>query len=202
MPGNSPRMTYPLLWARGRQRAEQREPARSKVSLARATDDLLYELHLLAATEIVISCNVAPLPQFPGYPESYEAPADPGVAVYFTLNRVPYIFACDAFAVVQGNMRAIAQLLREKRLLSQRYDEATIERELAGYKAAVVPVEASPRRKPWWQVLYVSPDAPLEVIEAAYKSLAKLVHSDLTQGNDAAMTALNRAVEEARLMKR
>ena len=202
MQQTTPKMVYPLLWAMGRQRAEQRELVRSKVSLARATDDLLYELQLLDATEIAISCNVEPLP-FPGYPEAYEAPTEPGVAVYFTLSNIPYSFACDRFTAVQGNMRAIGQLLREKRLLSQSHPEATIEREFAGYKAAVSLVEASPRRKPWWKVLYVSPDAPLEVIEAAYKSLARRVHSDLTQNsNDAAMMALNRAVEEARLMKR
>jgi len=203
MPGNTPKMVYPLLWAMGRQRAEHREPVRSRIPLARTTDDLLYELQLLEATEMVISCNVEPLPQFPNYPEQYEAPTDPGVAVYFNLDGIPYSFACDAFAAVQGNMRAIGQLLREKRILSQLHHEATIEREFAGYKAAVSPVEASPRRKPWWKVLYVSPDAPLVVVEAAYKSLARMVHSDLTQtGNDAAMTELNRAVEEARLMRR
>ncbi|HEY9655820.1 MAG TPA: J domain-containing protein [Crinalium sp.] len=198
-----PRLEYPLLWAMGRPRAEQRQPLRSKVPLARATDDLLYELQLLGATAIIISCNVEPLKQFLGYPEPYALPQDPGVAVYFTLNGVSYIFACDAIDAVQGNMRAIGQLLREKRLLSEQYPCASIEREFAGYKTAMVPVEASPRRKPWWKVLYVSPDAPLAVIEAAYKGLAKIVHSDLVQdGSDAAMTELNRAVEEARLTKR
>ncbi|PSB33576.1 hypothetical protein [Stenomitos frigidus] len=175
---------------------------RSKISLARATDDLLYELQSLEATDIVISCNVEPLPAFPGYPEHYETPADPGVAVSFTLNGVPYLFACDDFEAVQGNMRDIGQLLREKRMLSQLHRCATFDREFAGYKAVSIPVEASPRRKPWWKVLYVSPDAPLTVVEAAYKGLAKTVHSDLTpQGGDAAMIELNRAVEEARLMR-
>jgi hypothetical protein len=198
----TPKMTYPLLWAMGRQRAKQREPVVTKVSLARATDDVLYELQLLNAVEIVISCNVAPLPQFPGYPERYEAPIDPGVAVYFMLDSIPYSFTCDDFEAVQGNMRDIGQLLREKRMLSQLHRCAMIDREFAGYKAASIPVEASPRRRPWWKVLYVSPDAPLEVVEAAYKGLAKAVHSDVTPyGNDAAMTELNRAVEEARLMR-
>ncbi len=200
---SDPRLEYPLLWAMGRPRAEQRQPLRSKVPLARATDDLLYELQLLGAIAIIISCNVKPLKQFLGYPEPYENPIDPGVAVYFTLNGVSYLFACDAIDAVQGNMRAIGQLLREKRLLSEQYPCASIDREFAGYKTAMVTVEASPRRKPWWKVLYVSPDAPLAVIEAAYKGLAKVVHSDLVQdGSDAAMAELNRAVEEARLTKR
>ena len=198
----TPRLEYPLMWAMGRQRTQQREAVRSKVSLARATDDLLYELQSLEATDIIIRCNVEPLPAFPGYPEHYEAPLDPGVAVSFALQGVPYLFTCDDFEVVQGNMRALGQLLREKRMLSQLHRCATIEREFAGYKAASIPVEASPRRKPWWKVLYVSPDAPLEVIEAAYKGLARAVHSDVVpQGNDAAMAELNRAVEEARLMR-
>lgn len=199
---DTPRLEYPLLWAIGRPRAEQREPVRSKVPLARATDDLLYELQLLNATAMIISCNVEPLKQFPGYAEHYETPIDPGVAVYFTLDGVSYLFACDDFDAVQGNMRAIGQLLREKRMLSQLHPCASIEREFAGYKTATVPMEASPRRKPWWKVLYVAPDAPLIVVEAAYKSLARTVHSDVTpKGNDAAMAELNRAIEEARLMR-
>ncbi|MBW4581841.1 MAG: hypothetical protein KME42_19925 [Tildeniella nuda ZEHNDER 1965/U140] len=203
MLSDTPKMAYPLLWAMGRQRTDQRQAVRSHVSLARATDDLLYELQLLDAVEIVISCNVEPLKQFPGYPERFELPDDPGVAVYFTVDGIPYIFACDDFEAVQGNMRDIGQLLREKRMLSQLHQCASIEREFAGYKAAVMPVEASPRRKPWWKVLYVSPDAPLAVIEAAYKGLARIVHSDLAQNSDdAAMAALNRAIEEARLMRR
>ncbi|MBC7969426.1 MAG: hypothetical protein H7Z11_04700 [Verrucomicrobia bacterium] len=202
MSNDAPRLEYPLLWAMGRPRAEQREPARSKVSLARATDDLLYELQLLGATAVIISCNVEPLKQFPGYPDQYEAPIDPGVAVYLTLNGVSYLFACDDFDAVQGNMRDLGQLLREKRMLSQLHASATIEREFAGYKTATIPMEGPPRRKPWWKVLYVSPDAPLVVIEAAYKGLAKTVHSDVAQaGSDVAMAELNRAVEEARLTR-
>lgn len=201
MTSTTPRMAYPLLWAMGRQRVEQREPVLTKVSLARATDDVLYELQLFNAVDIVISCNVEPLQQFPGYPERYAAPIDPGVAVSFTLNGTPYIFTCDEFEAVQGNMRDIGQLLREKRMLSQLHPCASLDREFAGYKAATIPIEVSTRRKPWWKVLYVSPDAPLEVVEAAYKSLARIVHSDVTHnGSDAAMAELNRAVEEARLM--
>ena len=139
---------------------------------------------------------------FPGYPEHYKAPIDPGVAVSFVLQSVPYLVTCDDFEAVQGNMRDIGQLLREKRMLSQLHRCATIEREFAGYKAVSIPVEASSRRKPWWKVLYVSPDAPLVVIEAAYKGLARTVHSDLSpQGNDSIMAELNRAIAEARLMR-
>ena len=198
----APKIAYPLRWAMGRHRAQQRGAIATKVSLARATDDVLYELQLLDAAEIVISCNVEPLQQFPGYHERYKAPIDPGVAVQFTLNGTPYSVTCDEFEAVQGNMRDIGQLLREKRILCQLHGSATIDREFAGYKVASIPIEVSPRRKPWWKVLYVSPDAPLEVVEAAYKGLAKVVHSDLTQyDNDAAMAELNRAIEEARLMR-
>jgi|GEM_PF-1237946 len=202
MIGTTPKLAYPLLWAMGRPRSQHKEPVRSQVSLARATDDLLYELQLLDATDIVISCNVEPLKQFPGYPERYETPLDPGVAVSFNLNAVPYTITCDAFESVQGNMRDIGQLLREKRMLSQLHRCTSPDREFAGYRMATVPVAASPRRKPWWKVLYVAPDAPLAVVEAAYKSLARLVHSDLTHNlTDDAMAELNRAIAEARLMK-
>jgi len=49
----------------------------------------------------------------------------------------------------------------------------------------------------WARVLHVQPDAPLEVVEAAYRALSKIYHPDL--GGDAEkMRELNEAVKEAR----
>jgi hypothetical protein len=191
-----PKLQYPYSWFPGRPRTLVKQPTTTRISLARAADDLLYELEQLAATEVVISCDVQPLPDFAGYPETYKSPIDPGVAVSFHLGETTYGFTCDAWDTVAGNMRDIGLAIAHKRLCQYRC--TPIDREFFGYKAKVIlPTRDSTRRKPWWQVLYVAPDAPAVVIEAAYKSLCKHYHPD-RGGTHEAMTELNRAFEEAR----
>jgi preprotein translocase subunit Sec63 len=47
------------------------------------------------------------------------------------------------------------------------------------------------------KVLYVQPDAPREVVEAAYRALSKKYHPD-RGGNEALMKQLNDAIVQAR----
>lgn len=73
---------FPLSWPAGR--ARTRSPARSKFkvqSFARVRDELLNELKLLGAKQIVLSSNLK-LRRQDGLPLANQAnPADPGVAV-------------------------------------------------------------------------------------------------------------------------
>jgi len=61
--------------------------------------------------------------------------------------------------------------------------------------ASPVAVERAP--EPWFTVLGVLPEAPIEVAEAAYRALAKKAHPD-AGGSSEAMGRLSRAIEEAR----
>ncbi|CAN5626549.1 hypothetical protein BH23CHL8_BH23CHL8_31480 [soil metagenome] len=49
-----------------------------------------------------------------------------------------------------------------------------------------------------YRILFVQPDAPAGVIEAAYRALARLYHPDTGQGDTARMAAINVAVERLR----
>jgi len=53
------------------------------------------------------------------------------------------------------------------------------------------------QRSPY-EVLNLTPHAPLEVAEASYKALAKLKHPDTPGGSEAAMKELNEAIEQLR----
>lgn len=44
-----------------------------------------------------------------------------------------------------------------------------------------------------WKVLYLRPDAPREVAEAAYKALVRIAHPDRPTGSTEAMAAINSA---------
>jgi len=50
-----------------------------------------------------------------------------------------------------------------------------------------------------YEVLGVRPDAPLDVIDAAYKAASKRVHPDVNGGSDARMAELNAARDAVRL---
>jgi hypothetical protein len=87
---------YPLTWAAMYPRTPraQRESARFEVSFSTARDELLNELRLLGATNVIISSNV-PLRR-DGLPyANFREPEDPGVAVYFKWRQKPYVMRCD-----------------------------------------------------------------------------------------------------------
>jgi len=52
---------------------------------------------------------------------------------------------------------------------------------------------------PWWQVLQVNRDAPVSLVNAAYRALAKELHE--SGGGDDQLRALNEAVSAARIEK-
>lgn len=58
-------------------------------------------------------------------------------------------------------------------------------------------VVRTPEPPQWAKVLYVQPDAPREVVEAAYRALSKKYHPD-RGGNEALMKQLNDAIVQAR----
>ena len=99
--------------------------------------------------------------------------------------------ACDRFPSAEQNARALYGLVDALRLADQR----GMLREMAEQAAALL--SAPVRARPAHEVLRVFPDAPLAVIEAAYRALAKTAHPD-AGGTDEAMKELNEAYETMR----
>lgn len=186
---------YPLSWPTGWPRTKplNREKAKFEVSFAKARDELLDELMRLGAGGIVISSNI-PVKR-DGLPyASYKEPSDPGVAVYFCLGKKSTVLACDRWLMVRDNLRAIGLHIAAMRGIN-RWGVGSVEQAFMGYQA----LPASDRG--WWQVLGVSPDAPLPTIKAAYRQMAIKFHPD-AGGNVERMAAINRAWEEAQKLRR
>lgn len=100
---------FPLKWVFGRERTPKcsRKVAPFKTSPARARDELLHELKLLGARDIVISSNVATYRragQDVMYADQSSAKEDPGVAVYYTWKGEQYALACDKWTTVMDNL--------------------------------------------------------------------------------------------------
>ncbi|MCC5640283.1 hypothetical protein LC593_31510 [Nostoc sp. CHAB 5844] len=102
-------LAYPLEWAimYPRTQQNQREVARFEVSFSVARDDLLNELRLLGAKNIIISSNVQ-LRRDGLLLANFKEPTDPGVAVYFNIEDKNYALCCDRWNKVKDNLKLLS----------------------------------------------------------------------------------------------
>ncbi len=152
---------------------------------------LYGELRRLGAQGVVISSNLRL--NLDGTPTAKQAAmlSDPGVAVYFKLKGKPRVLACDKWLSAAENMAAIAGHIEAIRAVD-RYGVGTLDQAFAGYQA--LPAAAGS----WFIVLEFSePPKSWDVIEARYKSLARVHHPD-AGGNGETMAKINAAYDTAR----
>lgn len=171
-------LRYPLHYPIGWKRTTSPQPSRfdpnGQRTFAEARDELLRELELLGASQVILSTNI-PLRQ-DGLPYGrFRQPEDPGVAVYFQLRGKPMVLACDAWDKVVHNVWAIAKHINALRG-QQRWGVGSLEQAFMGYRA--LPEHSSNGSGTWYQVLGVSSDASWEEVHQAYRELAKQLHPD------------------------
>jgi hypothetical protein len=131
---------FPLAWPKGKKRtnpySRKRGPfttakdrgwnggpdrdGSQPITIAGAVARLQRELKLLDARAVVISTNLE-LRKLDGLPKSSQAriKEDPGVAVYFRLNKDPVALACDTFIDVAQNLAAIAAHVAASRTIER-----------------------------------------------------------------------------------
>jgi hypothetical protein len=159
--------------------------------MGRSRDQLVRELQLLPAQNVVISTNIA-LRQ-DGLPYSVQKRIDdPGVAVYFTFKKKPMVMACDRYETVAGNLRSLGLAVDAMRQLDRHGGGTMMERAFQGFAAIAPPAW----KKPWREVFGVKPDWRGD-LTALYREKAKLRHPD-SGGSDVLMAELNVAYEEAK----
>lgn len=182
---------YPLTWALIYPRTHKRETAQFQVNFSVARDDLLNELRLLGAKNVIISSNV-PLRK-DGLPyANFNEPDDPGIAVYFSLKDKSYALCCDRWLKTKDNLRAIGLHIAAMRGM-ERWGVGSVEQAFMGYQA--LPPAVSERK--WWEVLDVSPRASDDEIRQAYLKLARQHHPN-NGGSDDKMAEINKAYEQAK----
>jgi hypothetical protein len=195
-----PAEAYPLYWPDGRPRTPSYQRSRSKfdTSFARARDELVRELKLLGARDVVLSTNIAL--RRDGLPlAGQRQPTDPGVAVYFTRpvrggGSRQLCFACDRWDKVEDNVWAVCKTIDALRGIARWGTGDMIEAAFTGFQAL------PPAGRPWHAVLGVPPDASAFAIQTAYRDAALRCHPDRGGSTDA-MAELNRAYDEARKAK-
>lgn len=184
---------YPLQWPVGWPRTKW--PSRSKFKPPhwdRLCARIKGEVGLLGGRYTRISTN-RPL-RLDGLPKlNTSEPSDSGVAVWFVLDGVTKVLACDKWATVKENAHAICKSIDAMRGLKRWGAGVMLQRAMKGMEQDLLP--APP---PWWSVLEVNERATADEIRSARLRLAKRYHPDSGTHPDALrMSDINRAVVEA-----
>lgn len=127
----------------------------------------------MGGTLPVISTNLAL--RNDGLPyANQKQPADPGVALYFQRRGKSLVFACDRWAKVEHNMRAIVLTIEALRGIDRWGSADMVDQAFTGFAALPSP-EASQH---WTQVLNLPANATVEQISAHYRARAKDAAND------------------------
>lgn len=161
------------------------------LSMGRARDQLLAALKLLGAANVVLSTNVALRGDGLPYANA-RVPQDPGVAVYFTLQKRQLVMARDKYRSVAGNLRSLTLALEAMRQIQNHGGSQMMERAFSGFAALTPPSW----KKPWREVFGVKPDWAGD-IKALYREKAQHRHPD-AGGASTIMAELNVAYDEAK----
>ncbi|MDB5730718.1 MAG: heat shock protein DnaJ domain protein [Variovorax sp.] len=179
---------YPLTWPQQFPRAKYREDGRFKTALPNAIKNVQTSLRGFASDSgktlknTVISSNVT---------LGVDAPADPGVAVWFEWDGLQVCIPVDRYRSVASNLQAIHHIIEARRVELRHGTLALVRATFTGFLSL-----PAPAGKHWSDVLALPRDAKRADVDAAYRRLAGATHPD-RGGSDAAMAELNAAREAA-----
>lgn len=169
---------YPLQWPISWPRTKIKQVARFDTSFARARTQLMRELDLLGATNIIISSNIEL--RRDGLPYANQRQLeDVGIAVYFNLSGEQQCVPCDKWTRTEDNLQAIRKTIEALRGLDRWGAKEMVNAAFRGFKSLPESTIVTPyQSKIWYEVLEVSPSASPEVIKAAYRQKLLKAHPD------------------------
>ena len=188
---------YPLQYPAGWSRSQTQQISKfGRYTFEQMRTEVLRELKLLGATDVIISSNLR-LRQ-DGYPYSGQRqPEDTGIAVYFKLEGQDQCIPCDKWHRVEDNMRAIAKTIEALRGIERWGAKEMVNDAFRGFKALPEATIVTPyQARAWYEVLEVSQNAGIDVIRAAYRAKLKVVHPDVG-GSSEEFMELEKAYRES-----
>src|SRR5215217_163061 len=188
---------YPLSWPPGFPRTEYPAQSRFDTPEERVKRNLQFQFDLMDATNIVVTTNSEL--RRDGRPYANQRISDTGVAVYFTRKGREQAIACDKWDSIRDNLHAVAKTIEALRGIDRWGTGEMVDAAFQGFTA--IPANASAGTpvvppQPWYDVLHVSPDAPMPVVDAAYKAVLKTAHPD-TGGSQKQFEDAQRAYRDA-----
>ena len=128
---------YPLHWPEGWPHTDvgkRKKSSSFKVNVGKAIEELYRELEQLGAKDIVLSSNLTLNALHRPYSKQRQ-PDDPGIAVYFTLNKKPTVMARDGFADWRDNIRSLGLAVEAIRALRRHGGAHMMDRAFTGFAA-------------------------------------------------------------------
>lgn len=195
MTAESAPSAYPLAWPAGRPRTSWQKRRRGSfvasekpITRSAAISRVGREVDQLGGHYLVVSSDL-PLRKDGEPHQGKPEPADPGVCIYFVLDRTPYAMACDTFDTIAQNLAAIANHINATRRIA-RYGVASAAETLQAFQALPAP------KRPH-EVLGVAPGATAEAVRIAWRARISGAHPD--QGGSHASAAELNAARDAML---
>lgn len=191
---------FPLEWPTGRKRLDSwcRKASRFRdLGFAKCRDDLLRSCKKFGAKNVVLSTEVAL--RLDGLPyANMRAPNDPGVALYFDLQKYTnnkmttrhFALACDTYRKVEENLRALVHTIEAMNQIERHGSAELLEQAMSGFAALDAP------REGWRKVLGVGTAVTYPEAKLAYRQLVAKHHPDVG-GDPLKMEALNLALADA-----
>jgi hypothetical protein len=196
---------FPLQWPPGWQRTppEERRGSRFFHGFSAALSSLREELRMLGAANVIITSDLPVRRDGLPYAEGRRG-TDPGIAVWFVHEGSERVIACDRYASIADNLRAIALSINALRGLARWGASDMVSRAFQGFNA--LPPGQSERPN-WRHVMGFAPHIPngasadqrrdiLDAVRAQYRTLIKVAHTDVGGDKERAVE-LNLAMEEA-----
>lgn len=183
---------FPLSWPDGWPRTpyNKQGASRFKADFVKVRSQLVSELRLLGARNVVISSNMALRNDGLPYADAARRKIDdPGVAVYFTLKDRQMVMARDLYWTPAENMRSIGLAVEHLRGLERHGGSFMMEKAFSGFAALPPPAD-------WASTLGVSRNASKGEIMDAYRDLARKHHPD-NGGSAEKMAEINVARDRA-----
>jgi hypothetical protein len=182
--------SYPLHWPPGFPRTKFREAGRLRATYDSALKAVQTSLRGFAKESgkklehAIMSSNIT---------LTNDAPADPGVAVWFVWDEQQICIPVDRYDTPARNLQAIHHIIEARRTELRHGTLALVRATFAGFKAL-----PAPQGKHWRDILGISDPANTNAaaIENAYRERSKRAHPD-AGGSTEAMAELNNAKETA-----
>jgi len=182
---------FPLCWPVGYPRTPHPQSARFDTTFGKSRDAILAEVRRFGGSNCIISSNIPTKRDGNPY-ANFSQPVDRGIAVYFTYEGDPVVFACDKWNTCEDNLQAIRKAIEAFRGLERWGVSDLLKRAFTGFKA--LPEQTAGRK--WWEALDVDKSAEESEIKDAYRRLVKLHHPD-NGGNADDFRAINEAYKQA-----
>lgn len=178
---------YPLHYPVGWKRTPKRERSRFNTNFASSRDEIVNELRLMGARNIIISSNV-PVKK-DGFPyASFTRVSDSGVAVYFMYKEKQQCIPCDRWDDVKDNIHAIALTIKSLRGIERWGAKDMMEATFMGFQAL----------PDYSQSSYFSSCKTEEERREKYIKLCKELHPDRNGGNIEKFIEMKRQYESFR----